>query len=593
MERVQDQTLGQPPAAGQALETERVQQARRRMLGWLGMGLAAPVLGGCAVAPGGSTALSDRGDVDAATELQLLYFADTLDSRAPRRPSLPDVRLGPATRIGSAPWLTGRSALAQLPPGPWQTLYEPTAAATPMGGYAALAALLEMLKRQHPEALTLENGQCWNGSGLAHLTRGRSGVDGSRMLGSEVRVCSDERLLWPEQAAGLYREAAIPVLGASLDESRQKALGVQGWTLFQRAGVRIAVVGVTDPYAADERASLKEWFERVDANVQQARKASDLLILLADVGTGPAIWLAERLEGVDLILAARGQDLWPQLLSLRNPQGVPVPLCLPGCRALGAFAIQARRQAGAQPAAWQFEAQFIPAQEQVLDAAARARLPQLQQQLTRQRAAHADWLDQPLARAPAELWRRDLFGGSWDRIIHDALAGDLDGQAFDGEVLLPGLRYDLPLAAGEWITRDHLFALTGSYEARLQTLDASLDTFSQLLEQRADEAFGEPLLLDTSRDLPRLLAAHYRLNYAAGRGQRIAQLQLDSGRTHFPARTFALQGAADGEPLWQRLEAYLRSRPADWQLGPLQRPQVAFVEGHPGWHPRALPASDR
>lgn len=584
MERLQNRQA-ETLSSEQSQPEQQRKQGRRQLLGWLGAGLAAPLLGGCAAATGPrpSTSPALPGGASGPT-LELLYFADTLDRREPSRAWLPDINLGPATRLGSAPWLTGNSAPAQLSAAAGTSFAlldatsNPASVAAPSGGYAALAALLASLRQQHPQALTLENGQCWNGSGLAHLTRGRSGVDGSRLLGAEVRVSSDERLLWPEQTAALYRDAALPVLGATLDSARQQALGVSGWTLFRRAGVRVAVVGATDPHASDEQGSLKEWYERLASSVQQARREADLLILLADVGTGPALWLAERLDGVDLILAARGQDLWPQLLSPRNPQGVPVAVCLPGCRGLGAFSIQARAQAGG----WQFEARFIAADEATLSTEAQALLPALRQQLQQQRAPHAAWLDQPLARAPALLWRRDLFGGGWDRLIHQALA-----EGFDGEVVLPGLRYDLPLAPGEWITRDHLFALTGSYPAPVQTLDASVENLTELLEQRADEAFSEPLLLDTSRDLPRLLAADYRLSYVAARGQRIDALQMDSGRRHFSARTFALQ-ATEGTPLWQHLERYLRAQPLDWQLGALRRPQVAFVEGHPGWHPRVL-----
>lgn len=139
---------------------------------------------------------------------------------------------------------------------------------------------------------------------------------------------------------------------------------------------------------------------------------------------------------------------------------------------------------------------FFPAFEQQLAPAAQLRVAQLQAQLRQQRAGHAAWLDQPLARAPQALWRRDTRGGSWDCLLHQALADDSSMP-----VLLPGLRYDYPLAAGAAITREHLISLTGGYPAPV--VEAPARQVEQVLENAAEQLFGDPLLLDNSQDLPR------------------------------------------------------------------------------------------
>lgn len=111
--------------------------------------------------------------------------------------------------------MTGRSAsiaYPQLAP----LLDASQATAAQLGGYAVLAALLEQLRGEAGagNSLTLENGQGWNGSGLAYLTQGESGVQGSQLLGIEARVSSDERVLWPQRSTGLYRQASAITLGA-------------------------------------------------------------------------------------------------------------------------------------------------------------------------------------------------------------------------------------------------------------------------------------------------------------------------------------------------------------------------------------------
>lgn len=530
---------------------------RREALKWLAAGASVTLLGGCA---------SGRPMGGSARSLELVYYADTLDARQPGLPVVPRTRLGAASRIGQAPWLTGSSARAMFPQNAaFAALLDADMAPVETGGYAVLGALIERLRVQAggERCLVLENGQCWNGSGLAMLTQGASGLQGSLLLGADVRVSSDERVLWPEQAAGLYRQWGRPVLGSGLNLP-----GVQPMARFQRAGVEIAVVGVSDPYASDYSGTLAQWFESLQPVLGEARREADLLILLADVGSGPARWLAERLPQVDIVLAARGQDLWPQAIEVVQVSGRRVPLLLVGSRACGAFHLQAERTGDG----WRFEARFHPAYAGLLDAQGQQHQARLEQTLHEQRRAHTDWLDQPLAKAPEALWRRDVRGGSWDRLIYQALA-----EGYEGGVLLPGLRYDVPLRSGQTITREHLIGLSGSHPAAVREVAAQ--ALPQVLENAAEQLFGDPVLLDNSQDLPRLFGQRWQVDYSPG-GKRV---QADALPPRL--RTFALGRQNGGQALWQWLEAFLRERPADWQLPSVQLPELRYVQGHPGWHP--------
>ncbi len=537
---------------------------RRDVIGWMGIGALAPLLGACSALP-----LPGAGG---ERSLDLLYVADTLDARLPGQAVVPATRLGPVSHLGRAPWMSGsnaRDAQPELAP----LLDAEQAAQARLGGYAVLAALLEQLRGEAgaERCLTLENGQCWNGSGLAYLTQGESGVQGSQLLGSEARVSSDERVLWPQRSTALYRQSSSITLGAGLASEQAKALGVSGVHVFQRGGVRVAVVGVTDPYAQDQKASLKQWYQSLLPSFQQARREGDLVVALADVGSGPGLWLAERIAEIDVLLCARGQDLWPAPVQATQASGRRVPVLFAGCRASGAFRLRCR-QAGGQ---WQFDARFFPTFEQHLKPGALARAGQLRGVLQKQRSGHAAWLDQPLARAPQALWRRDTRGGSWDNLLHQALA---DGSSMP--VLLPGLRYDFPVQAGEPITREHLISLTGGYPAPVFEVPAQ--PVEQVLENAAEQLFGDPLLLDNSQDLPRWQNHAWQVNYSPT-GKRVAGFEPVQGL----CRTFGLHvDAQAGVPLWQTVEAWLVRQAPGWRLAPLQLPDVRYVQGHPGWHPR-------
>ena len=181
------------------------------------------------------------------------------------------------------------------------------------------------------------------------------------------------------------------------------------------------------------------------------------------------------------------------------------------------------------------------------------------------------------ARAPQALWRRDTRGGSWDRLLHQALCDD--GQM---QVLLPGLRYDSPVAAGQAITREQLISLTGGYPAGV--VEAPVKPLESVLENAAEQLFGDPLLLDNSQDLPRWQGQSWQVNYSPS-GRRVSGLQPLQGM----CRSISLAvDASAGEPLWQRVETWLSRQPKDWQLPALHLPEVRYVQGHPGWHPRGV-----
>lgn len=549
--------------------------SRRSLLSASGSGMLA-LLGGCAITP--STAPSSPRP-PATASVDLLYFADTLDARSPSPAIRRATHLGPAGYPGHPPWLT--SASANTVAGPLEPAVRRlvTGAASgeepPVGGLALMAARLATLRASLGEArtLTLENGQCWNGSGLCHLTRGAAGLAASQLMGAEARVSSDERLLWPTRAAGLYRDFPGQVLG-TLDGERNPGSIIKPLALFDRGGARIAVVGVTDPHAFDERRTLDTWFDEVRQRAAEARQQADLVVLLADTGTGPGLWLAERLEDADLLLCARGQDFWPSLIEVRQASGRPLPVCLPGCRGSGIFQITCR--GGSQR--WEIAARFHPIAPDSIDAATRQQAARLQPVLDRARTPYAGWLDAPLASAPAWLWRRDTVGGSWDGLLLDAMQRHTGAEV----ALSPGWRHDVVLPPGSPITRDHLITLTGSHEARIVELSTDQGDLHALLERAADHCFGTPLLLDDALDLPRLKGVEWTCRYTSDTGRRIDLARVTGNRlatwSHRPE-------AAGGDSLWQVMEAFLADQPEAWSLPALPGPTLRFVDGHPGWHP--------
>ncbi|WIX31966.1 hypothetical protein QO259_14285 [Salinicola sp. JS01] len=563
--------INAPAIEAPATGGRRPDPARRRLIGaLLGAGLGTSmggVLSGCATPLTGAARAPAPG-----RQVELLYVADTLECLGPTRIVAPATYLGPAELLGAAPWATadGVTTLVGSAGAAWADLYTPRSAARRhTAGYGGLAAQLARLRRElgAERTLTLENGQCWSGSGLGHLANGSAGVASSRLLASDARVSSDERVLWPQRAPALYRDYARPVLG----NLAAPPAGVSTATRFERDGVQVAVVGASDPNALDETRPLDRWYQALAESVAKAAEGADLVVLLADTGSATARWLAGRLPRVDLVLAARGQDFWPALIAVDNPHGAPVPLCLPGSHASGFFHLSCR----STRSGWQIHAEF-----QRNDVTPDAAAGELQARFDALRAPYAGWLDRPLGSAPGWLWRRDSVGGSWDGLIAAALSADSDAT----RALLPGLRHDTLLAPDETITRDHLWRLSGGHPARVVDLTPDPDALKRLLERALDSSLGLPLILNDSRDLPRLSATRWTLDYGAAAGERAHLGALPAGLTW---RSFSARPQAGGEPLWQRLERYLGDHGGTPPAPTPPSVEARYVEGHPGWHPQA------
>ncbi len=539
--------------------------------------VAASSLSGCA-ASGQAAGVTPP----ANAQLQLLFYADTHAQWQPVYAHPTANHLGPMSLLGQAPYLTEQQRLLALGlknqpmAAAWLTAKGarnqaqrlPSDKLGKMGGYAVLAqALADKRAAVGVDAsLTLEGGQCWNGSGLATLTDGRYGPLSSHWLGAEVKIASEEAVLWPKNVAQLYSDFKRPVLTAE-----------QPISYFTKSGVKIAVVGSVNPWQQFPQGfDEQQWLNGLQQQVNTATQSASLVILLCDAGTNPSLWLSSQLQGVDVILSSRGQDLWPQPVRVQSNSGTAIPVCFAGSQGQG-FAELTLTAAGNR---WQLAMQFHPLFTAVEPAQAA-----VAEQIIQLRTSYATWLDQPLAKAPDWLYRRDVLAGSWDQIIAEAL------KSTGAELTLaPGLRHGLALPPAAVITRDHLLSLTAGYSATLFNVPANRSELQSRLEVGADQLLSDDWFLHTSEDLPRLTGSHFVLRYQALAGQRISELAWPVASTSEKVRVagWSTHYQGEGVALWQLIENWLKAQPANWQLPEIEQPSLAFVDGHPGWHPEAL-----
>ena len=253
-----------------------------------------------------------------------------------------------------------------------------------------------------------------------------------------------------------------------------------------------------------------------------------------------------------------------------------VPVCLAGSQGIGFHELTLRHDSER----WQIETIFHP-----LPVTQVAPDPLIEHEIKQLRAPHASWVGQPLAVTPDWLYRRDALAGSWDQLLAEALKSQ--GAKI---TLTPGLRHGLALPPGSVITRDDILSLTAGYPAPVFNLTVEQEQIQSRLETGADQLLSDDWWLHSSEDMPRLSGCSYLLRSQALIGKRVTDLDWPTPEKNGKVRLAGWSPKYQGEgiPVWQILEDWLRQRPQNWQLPVIERPRVAFIEGHPGWHPEAL-----
>jgi len=198
------------------------------------------------------------------------------------------------------------------------------------------------------------------------------------------------------------------------------------------------------------------------------------------------------------------------------------------------------------------------------------------------RAPYKSKLDEIIAVSDDLLYRRGNFNGSFDQVILDGLMAVKDAEiAFS-----PGFRWGTTVLPGQPITRELLMdqtAITYPYTTVTMMTGAMIKT---VLEDVCDNLFNADPYLQQGGDMVRVGGLQYSCEPRAKIGHRISDMRL-RGKPIAADKTYKVAGwapvaeGAQGEPIWDVLEQYLR---AEKTIKPreLNQPKLIGVQSNPG-----------
>jgi 5'-nucleotidase/UDP-sugar diphosphatase len=183
--------------------------------------------------------------------------------------------------------------------------YSPLGSAEPLGGMAYLAGRVNALRQGKP-TLLLAAGDMIQGNNWANMSRGESVIEAMNAMQFDAMVLGNHEFdFGQEELNKRISESAFPILGANVDGLDR----LKPFTIKEISGVRVGIIGIVTeetPVATHPRNVSGLQFlppaETVEKRMHELKNRADIIIVLSHIGHAADRALAEKVNGIDIIV---------------------------------------------------------------------------------------------------------------------------------------------------------------------------------------------------------------------------------------------------------------------------------------------------
>jgi 2',3'-cyclic-nucleotide 2'-phosphodiesterase (5'-nucleotidase family) len=185
------------------------------------------------------------------------------------------------------------------------------------GGFAHLKTMINELRKQNPDTLLLDGGDCFQGSGLASLSEGRGMVPLMNNLGYDLVLPGNWEVIYGKKTMlsdlGAYN--ARKICANMFNDDAAADLMFPPYSIFYMAGIKIGFIGYNDPltplrqapaYNKGIRFSHPEKDLAKYVRILKEQEQCKMVFVMSHMGLVQQLDLASQpyAEGVDYILGA-------------------------------------------------------------------------------------------------------------------------------------------------------------------------------------------------------------------------------------------------------------------------------------------------
>jgi sulfur-oxidizing protein SoxB len=477
----------------------------------------------------------------------------------------PEFNLGTGAVRGLPPHITGTDFLASfgIAPGSAEayalTYTDFTALAREygqMGGLDRVATVVNAIRAARPGAILLDGGDTWHGSYTSLQSGGQDMVNAMNLLGVDAMTSHWEWTFGADRVDQIVADLPFPFLGQNVFDAEWDEPALEPYTLFERAGTLVAVIGQAFPYTPianpawmfPERSfGIRD--RRMQEMVDEVRaQGADLVVVLSHNGFDVDRQMAQRVTGIDVILTGHTHDAIPE------PVIVGQTLLI-ASGSHGKFVTRLDLQVDGRLRG--FRHRLIPIFSDAIAAD-----PAMAALIEAERAPHIAHLTQVVGDTTELLYRRGNFGGTWDQLICDAIIDQRDVEI----ALSPGVRWGASVMPGP-ITREDIHNATSMTYGQCYRTEMTGAQIAAMLEDIADNLFNPDPYYQQGGDMVRMGGLAYAIDVNRPMGARISDLTLTAtGQGLDPARSYSVGGWAsinprvEGPMIWDVVEDHIRAR---------------------------------
>ena len=497
--------------------------------------------------------------------ITLLHFSDIHGQLMPVYFREPSINIGVGAVRGLPPHVTGRKLLdlygipAGSPEAYMLTSEDFVALSRNygrIGGLDRMATLIKAIRAERPgKTILLDGGDSWQGSYTSLKTRGADMVKAMNALGVEAMTAHWEFTYGAERVMELIDQLEFPFLAGNVRDTSWDEPVFEAVKIFERAGLRIAVIGQAYPYTpiANPRYLIPDWSfgireDQIRERVNAVRAAGvDLVVLLSHNGFDVDRKLASRVSGIDVIFTAHTHDALPQATTVGNTL-----LVASGSHGkfLSRLDLDVR---GRRVAAYRYK--LIPVFADVIDPD-----PAMAALIKEVRAPYEAEVNRVLGRTESLLYRRGNFNGTFDDLICQALLEERDAQI----ALSPGFRWGATLLPGQDIRVEDVFNQTAITYPNAYRSDFTGAFLKEILESVADNLFHPDPYYQQGGDMVRVGNLSYTIHVSNKIGSRISDMTLidtgekiDAGKTYVVSGWASVNEGTQGPPVHDVVSRYI------------------------------------
>ncbi len=387
-----------------------------------------------------------------------------------------------------------------------------------VGGMAHVATTIHRLRSEvSGKALVLDGGDTWHGSGVSLFDRGVSMVKIMNTIGYDVMAPGNWEYIYPkEHLLELIGQAEFPVLAYNLVDKDWGDPVLEQYIIRQVGEIKIAIIGMTYPWTAitSTATGAAQWWDfgireaEAEELVEQIQNDEnpDLVVLISHAGYGMDQKLAQRIDGIDVIVSAH----------THNPVFEPVvyndTIVYEG-GAHGEFVasldldIQDGKITGYRYQLVKVQQDHVPADPEVARLIDEAYQP------------HAERLNEVVGEAKGMFYRRDYWQSTMGNLVTDALR-DIEGTDIS---FFPAWRYGATLMPGE-ITAEDIYNIVPT-DRHIFTYTMPGKEIRNLLENILDGVVDQDPFSRVGGDMVRFSGLKIVYDASGKRGERVVSIR--------------------------------------------------------------------